>query len=176
MRAHRIRVAALAVALAVAASLAACAPARVPDAASIASPTVDVVATLEEIVDGDTVETSAGTVRIIGIDAPERGECGYDVATALVATLVGPGDPITLVLPEGQNPEDRYGRLLRYVDTTGGVDVGSAVLGAGLAVARHDSTDGYPAHPRESDYRAAQTATLSADGSVVTADCRAAAG
>lgn len=176
MRAHRIRVAALAVALAVAAPLAACAPARVPDAASIASPTVDVVATLEEIVDGDTVETSAGTVRIIGIDAPERGECGYDVATALVATLVGPGDPITLVLPEGQNPEDRYGRLLRYVDTTGGVDLGSAVLGAGLAVARYDSTDGYPAHPRESDYRAAQTATLSADGSVVSADCRAAAG
>lgn len=124
-----------------------------PDAASIASPTVDVVATLEEIVDGDTVETSAGMVRIIGIDAPERGECGYDVATALVATLVGPGDPITLVLPEGQNPEDRYGRLLRY-----------------------DSNDGYPAHPRESDYRAAQTATLSADGSVVTVDCRAAAG
>lgn len=54
--------------------------------------------------------------------------------------------------------------------------MGSAVLGAGLAVARYDSTDGYPAHPRESDYRAAQTATLPADGSVVTADCRAAAG
>jgi len=51
-----------------------------------ASPTVEatavpivaasVSASFVAVVDGDTVETSEGTVRIIGIDTPERGECG----------------------------------------------------------------------------------------------------
>lgn len=31
--------------------------------------------TLVAVVDGDTIETSAGTVRLVGIDAPEHGEC-----------------------------------------------------------------------------------------------------
>lgn len=125
------------------------------------------------VVDGDTVETSAGTVRIIGIDAPELGECGYDEATTFVSSLLPPGDAITLELPSGQNDTDRYGRLLRYIDTAQGVDVGSSLLTAGLAVARYDSTDGYPAHPREADYHATQVASLAADGSVMTVACAA---
>lgn len=159
------------VAVVVAAALVGCASASTPDAAPTGSPTAAV--TLAAVIDGDTVETSAGTVRIIGIDAPERGECGYDAAAAIIGALLTPGDPITLVLPEGQNPEDRHGRLVRYVDTVDGVDVGSAVLAAGLAVARYDSADGYPAHPRETDYHAAQLATLSTDGFVTTVDCGA---
>lgn len=27
--------------------------------------------------DGDTLTTDAGTIRLIGIDTPERGECGH---------------------------------------------------------------------------------------------------
>ena len=65
--------------------------------------------------------------------------------------------------------------MLRYVDTAQGVDVGLSLLTAGLAVARYDSTDGYPAHPRESDYHAAQVATVAPDGSVTTVACKAAA-
>ena len=38
-------------------------------------------------------------------------------------------------------------------------------------VARFDSSDGYPAHPREAAYRAAQVATLGANGEVVTSAC-----
>lgn len=136
-----------------------------------AAPTV----TFTAVVDGDTIETSAGTVRIIGIDAPERGVCGYDEASALVSSLLGAGDPITLQLPAGENDTDKYGRILRYVDTAGGEDVAAALLSAGLAVARYDSTDGYPAHPREASYHAAQAATLTADGAVTTVACKAAA-
>src|SRR5690349_14067023 len=34
------------------------------------------------VVDGDTVELGTGqTVRLVGIDTPERGQCGYDQAT-----------------------------------------------------------------------------------------------
>ncbi|MGH7293260.1 MAG: thermonuclease family protein [Myxococcota bacterium] len=126
------------------------------------------------MVDGDTIETSAGTVRIIGIDAPEDGECGYVEASALVSSLLSPNDAIVLTLPEGENEADNYGRILRYVDTTQGVDVALSLLTAGLAVARYDSTDGYPAHPREAAYHAAQIATLTADGAVTTVACKAA--
>lgn len=64
-----------------------------------ASPTLEVTpvptvsasvsATFVAVVDGDTVETSEGTVRIIGIDTPERGECGHPEASAAIEG-VGP--------------------------------------------------------------------------------------
>lgn len=152
-----------------------CAPSVTPGSTGATDPSDGASVVVEAIIDGDTIETSAGTVRVIGIDAPERGECGYDEASAFVATLLREGDAVTLTLPEGENQTDAYGRLLRYVDTAQAVDVGSSLLSAGLAVARFDSTDGYPAHPREADYRAAQLATLDAAGAVTTVDCKATA-
>lgn len=128
-------------------------------------------ATFLSVIDGDTIETSDGTVRLIGIDAPERGECGYDDAAAVFTKLLVPGDPIVLVLPAGQNEQDAYGRLLRYVETQAGDDFGLMQLTAGNAVARYDSADGYPRHPSEALYRSAQTATLSVTGDVVTVAC-----
>ncbi len=127
------------------------------------------------VVDGDTVETSAGTVRLIGIDTPERGECGHDAASAEIEALLSSGDPVSLVLPPGQNDVDRHGRLLRYVVTTDDVDLGLVQLTSGNAVARYDSSDGYPAHPREADYHAAQIASRGLDGTVVTVACADAA-
>jgi micrococcal nuclease len=152
-----------------------CAPGSLTDAHPSATPPVDAQITFVSVVDGDTIETSAGTVRIIGIDAPETGECGYAEASALVSSLLSPNDAILLTLPEGENDADQYGRILRYVDTTQGTDVALSLLTAGLAVARYDSTDGYPAHPREPGYHAAQIATLTADGAVTTVDCQATA-
>ena len=158
----------------VAFSLVGCAAGSASDGADSATSTLESQVTFESVVDGDTVETSAGTVRIIGIDAPERGACGYAEASTLVASLLSQGDPTILELPDGENDEDQYGRILRYVGTDEGVDVGLTLLTAGLAVARYDSTDGYPGHPRESDYHAAQVATVTADGAVTTVACKAA--
>lgn len=123
------------------------------------------------VIDGDTIETSEGRVRIIGIDTPERGVCGYEEASMAVGRFLFPGDPVTLARPEGQRDVDAYGRLLRYVITEHGTDIGLMQLVAGNAVARYDSTDGYPAHPKEAEYHAAQIATLSPDGSVLTPNC-----
>lgn len=159
----------------IAISLVGCAPGSTSDAAPSATSTLESQVTFESVVDGDTVETSAGTVRIIGIDAPERGACGYAEASTLVSSILSQGDPTILDLPDGANDEDQYGRILRYVGTDEGVDVGLSLLTAGLAVARYDSTDGYSAHPRESDYHAAQVATVAADGAVTTVACKAAA-
>jgi endonuclease YncB( thermonuclease family) len=112
--------------------------------------------TVVAVVDGDTLDVAGvGRVRLIGIDTPERGECGYAVATqALSAQALG--RQVTL-LAGAQDDTDRYGRLLRYV-IVDGVDVGLAQLEQGLAVARYDSRDGYGAHDRQSEYVAADAA------------------
>lgn len=128
--------------------------------------------TFLSVVDGDTIETTAGTVRIIGIDAPERGECGHDEASAAIGSLLSGGDPVTLELPAGENDRDRHERLMRYVVTGAGVDLGLMQLQEGNAIARYDSSDGYPAHPHEAAYHAAQVASAGPDGSVVTLGCR----
>ncbi len=137
----------------------------------ISEPT-QIPVTFSAVVDGDTVETSLGTVRLIGIDSPELGECGHDEASMAIGRVVSVGEVVTLELPEGQNDRDSYGRLLRYVITESGADLGRMQVEAGNAIARYDSTDGYPAHPRQADYRAAQIASAGPDGSVVTVVCR----
>lgn len=104
------------------------------------------------VVDGDTLELGNGeTVRLVGIDTPERGRCGYDAATERLRAMVG-GERVRL----GASDEDRdaYGRLLRYVDL-GSLDAGLRLIEAGLAIARYDSRDGYGRHPREDRYVAA---------------------
>ena len=153
------------------------APAPAPPAAASPTPTEPGTPTTAfvAVVDGDTIETSAGTVRLIGIDTPERGECGHDEASSAIGRLVSTGDPVTLELPEGQNDRDRYDRLIRYVITADGVDLGLLQLQAGNAIARYDSTDGYPRHPQEAAYHAAQIATSGSDGSVVTTSCQSSA-
>lgn len=126
-------------------------------------------ATMVSVIDGDTIVTSEGTVRIIGIDSPERGECGYGAAVAVVERLLSPGDRVELIAAPRVDDRDKYDRLLRFVEVDG-IDVGFAVLQSGNAVARYDSRDGYPVHPREKKYHDAQTAQL-IGGDVITVDC-----
>lgn len=122
--------------------------------AGVAAPTdpVKTRVVFVAVVDGDTIETSEGTVRLIGIDTPERGECGHAEAATTIGRLVSAGDPVSLELPAGQNDHDQHGRLIRYVITAAGIDLGLLQLQAGHAIARYDSTDGYPHHPRQAAY------------------------
>lgn len=105
------------------------------------------------VVDGDTLDLANGqTVRLLGIDAPERGDCASARATAALTRLtLGKGVRLTIV----DRDVDRYGRLLRYVDIDG-ADAGLRLIKRGLAIARYDSRDGYGYHPREPRYVAAQ--------------------
>lgn len=119
----------------------------VPDDPAMSAWPTDVVF---HVLDGDTVDVEVhGRVRIIGIDTPERGQCGYQNATDLMEYLVL-GKEVTLV-PGARDDRDRYGRLLRYIDVDG-KDAGREMIGSGWAIARYDSRDGYGAHPREGDY------------------------
>jgi endonuclease YncB( thermonuclease family) len=115
-------------------------------------------ATLLRWVDGDTAVTSEGRVRLLGMDTPERGQCGFGPASSYAARLAPPGSTIELVAVPGDDDKDRFGRLLRYVQV-GTTDVGYELIRAGYAIARYDSRDGYGPHPRERDYIAADAST-----------------
>ena len=111
-------------------------------------------ATVKKVVDGDTiyVEELDDSIRILGYDTPERGDCGYDQATNALTFLLGTG-PVTITTDTG-NDRDKYGRYLRHV-LVGGVPVGLTMIESGNANARYDSLDGYPRHRYQDEYRAA---------------------
>jgi endonuclease YncB( thermonuclease family) len=104
-----------------------------------------VAATVERVIDGDTVRVTARiwvghsvsvSVRIAGIDAPEiyRPRCAAEKerareAKAFVERMLGAGD-VTLL----DVVNDKYGgRVVARVETPEG-DVGAALLDQGLAV------------------------------------------
>ncbi len=109
------------------------------------------------VVDGDTLELGNGeTIRLVGVDTPEAGECGFDRAAATLERLVL-WKRVRLTASAVED-RDRYGRLLRYVDV-GSQDAGLRLIKNGLAIARYDSRDGYGYHPREPRYIAADRAS-----------------
>jgi len=122
-------------------------------AAGCGSPGMDdgeVAGVVTEVIDGDTLEVEGvGRVRLIGVDTPERGECGFDAASQALADLVE-GRSVVL-LPGAADDVDRYDRLLRYVEVDGD-DAGLSLIESGLAVSRYDSRDGYGEHEREQAY------------------------
>jgi endonuclease YncB( thermonuclease family) len=101
--------------------------------------------------DGDTVITSKGTVRLIGVDTPETGRCGSAKATELARRLAPVGTYVRLGNPSSVRDRDAYGRHLRFVDRAG-VDIANRQIMAGSR-ARYDGKDGYQWHPRQAKYR-----------------------
>ena len=92
---------------------------------------------VSQVVDGDTLHVTVANgkverVRLIGIDAPERGACYAAKATAAARLLAG-GKTVTLRGDATQATRDRYGRLLAYVWLPGGKDLGFRMVGSGLA-------------------------------------------
>ena len=75
--------------------------------------------TVVRVVDGDTIVARRACgcesrVRLLCIDAPERGQPGYAEAAELLRSLID-GHPIRLEGDPAHADRDRYGRLLRYV-------------------------------------------------------------
>lgn len=131
-------------------------PALLLTLALVAFPARAAAADVDYVVDGDTIRLDSGAyVRLIGIDTPEVGQCGYQRAKNKLARIVARnGDVVRLPNPASVDDTDRYGRLLRYVDI-GDKDAGAVLIRRGLADARYDSLDGYQWHPREDKYRLA---------------------
>jgi endonuclease YncB( thermonuclease family) len=75
-------------------------------------------ATVERIVDGDTLVLAEGKrVRLVQIDAPEaqEGECFGEEATTALEGLAPPGARVRLEADPALDHVDRFDRLLRYV-------------------------------------------------------------
>lgn len=95
---------------------------------------------LERVIDGDTVEVrfpddSVASVRLIGIDTPEKygaTECGAEQASAAMERRVQPGQRLRLISDPTQDSVDYYGRLLRYVEIWSSArDLGRAQIQSG---------------------------------------------
>lgn len=87
-----------------------------------------------DVVDGDTLDVrlpdGVERVRLPQVDTPERGECGFEVASA---GLEQAASGVVVLVPTSDGPDrGPYGRLLRAVESDG-ADVGELLLEAGLA-------------------------------------------
>ena len=102
------------------------------------------------VIDGDTVVISGDErVRLIGIDTPENGQCGFDEAKQALEKLLASGS--ATFYSGTTSDKDKYDRLLRYIEVEG-IDVGLNLISNGFAIARYDSRDGYGPHDRENEY------------------------
>lgn len=78
-----------------------------------ASKSTRVVATVGRVIDGDTIELANGDrIRLLGIDAPEKGDYNYYAAAKRLDELIGNK---TVELEKDVSNKDSFDRLLRYV-------------------------------------------------------------
>ncbi len=94
----------------------------------------------ESVTDGDTfrvlIDGESEAVRIIGIDAPEQGDCLADEATARLEQLLESG----FQLRQDVSNRDGFGRLLRHVDVAEG-NVAAVLVEEGFAISRRYPPD-----------------------------------
>ena len=117
--------------------LAACTPATAPTSTSGTDPlpTEGTPVVIDAVLDGDSVRVDQdGTsieVRLLGINAPERGECWADDARdALFAALEPGGNRLV------GGERDQYGRLLGYLlSETGNINRELVIGGHAIAIA-----------------------------------------
>jgi len=99
---------------------------------------------IARVIDGDTVEVRVGpdlqVIRLLSIDSPEKSatrygspeECGSLAASAFMERYRGAR--VMLQADPTQDRQDRYGRLLRYLELPSGVDLGALEVKRGLAM------------------------------------------
>ena len=91
---------------------------------------------LPRLVDGDTIRVlwhgEEISVRLLGIDAPERNHPGYEQATSYLCDLLAGVDAIDLEFTTGQPRRDSLGRVLATV-WHGETSINSEMLGIGYA-------------------------------------------
>ncbi len=119
----------------------------------------DVAPILLRVIDGDTIKVLVDgeeeSVRLIGIDANEPGDCLASEATARLSELVAGG----FELERDVTNRDRFGRLLRYV-IVNGEPVSLTLAAEGLAIARRYPPDIAFAEALELTQEEAQSAGL----------------
>ncbi|MGO1312900.1 MAG: thermonuclease family protein [Brachybacterium sp.] len=129
----------------------------------------------DRVIDGDTIDvTGSGggkpqRVRVLGINTPEvahqgqSAQCGGDEASKQLEKLLPKGTEVELIGDSRSDDEDRYGRLLRYVETPNdSTDVGAQLIADGYAYAWKPASA--PRPDRWDDYEAATNEAQEAQG------------
>jgi micrococcal nuclease len=99
-------------------------------------------ATVERVIDGDTIVAGGVTIRYLLVDAPETGDSHADCYGANAAQFNA--DLVlgkTVELDYDATCNDRFGRALAYV-TVGGQDVNRLLIERGYACVLHIPPDG----------------------------------
>ncbi len=86
---------------------------------------------VSRVIDGDTFESPAGTVRLFGVDTPEKGNQCFSQATKALRQLAGS----SVRVAPGPRAQDSGGRLLYYVFTGNGNSIDEILVREGLALA-----------------------------------------
>lgn len=68
-------------------------------------------ANLTRVIDGDTIETDLGKIRLLGINTPEKNQKNYEDAKYFLKQFEGK----EIALEKLEEDKDMYGRYLRYV-------------------------------------------------------------
>jgi micrococcal nuclease len=89
------------------------------------------------VADGDTVVLQSGvTIRLVQIDTPEvffRPECFGEQASAETKRLLPKNTLVRLARDPTTDSADQYGRLLRYVIRSDGLDINVSLVADGYA-------------------------------------------
>ena len=108
-----------------------------------------------KVIDGDTISVQKSdateTVRMIGVDAPETGQCYTSEATQKLKSLLA-GGTVSLELDPGQGVRDKYDRLLAYVFSESGTNTAEVLIEGGFAKEYTYSR----AYKYQADFKAAQ--------------------
>jgi endonuclease YncB( thermonuclease family) len=128
--------------------------------------------TVSRVIDGDTFVAGGQKIRVLGIDSCEAGTDGGSEATAAAKGLLE-GQQVVLRAQPGVD-RDRYGRELRYVQTSGG-DYGDYMVGfdhTGVYQGRNDASPAYVAKLRSDDTtgRTCSTPAVATDSSGSSSD------
>ena len=84
-----------------------------------------------ENIDGDTIKIYGKSIRLVLVDAPERGEKGYEAARDFIADNCPVGS-FAIVDEDDLQTEGTYGRMLGVVYCNG-INLNDAILDEGLA-------------------------------------------
>ena len=87
--------------------------------------------TVGKTIDGDTIDSSEGRIRLFGIDAPEIGEHCYKEAKTELRKLSGN----RIRVEEGPRSTDNFQRYLYYAYTESGESIDEHLIDKGLAEA-----------------------------------------
>ena len=90
-----------------------------------------IAVSVNRVIDGDSLDTERGLLRLFGVDTPERGERCDSKAKNRLRGLAG--NSIRLEL--GPRVNDQFGRLLAYAYTKDGLSIDEILIREGLASA-----------------------------------------